>query len=178
MLYLHLIATIWTVMPFIYKQISVYTSWTLLNLRKRGTGSKLKVEGFFLSLFFNHRLYSYSTLFIILLKPHQLYFQPFLLVRICKYFALWNWLLSSNSSTESSLVCSGIIMLHVGSFWLATCWIWQMEQLPGDSMPALHWVSRVLRSIALTKDKLQLGCWQGLLRSPLSGLSNLAAQSP
>lgn len=53
-----------------------------------------------------------------------------------------------------------------------------MEQLPGDSMPALQWVSGVLWSIALTKDKLQLGCWQGLLHSSLSQLSNLAAQIP
>lgn len=52
-----------------------------------------------------------------------------------------------------------------------------MEQLPGDSMPALHWVSGVFWSKALTKDKLQLGSWQGLLHSPLSGLCNLAAQS-
>lgn len=75
---------------------------------------------------------------------------------------------------NTGLFCSGTIMQHVGWFWLATCWIWQMEQLPGDSMPALHWVSEVLGSTALTKDKLQMKGWQGLLRSPLCNLCNFA----
>lgn len=52
-----------------------------------------------------------------------------------------------------------------------------MEQLPGDSMPALNWVSGMLWSTALTKDKLELGCWQSVLHSALSELPNLAAQS-
>lgn len=51
-----------------------------------------------------------------------------------------------------------------------------MGQLPGDSMPAPRWVSGVLWSKALTRDKLHLGCWQCSLHSPLSGFSNLAAR--
>lgn len=54
-----------------------------------------------------------------------------------------------------------------------------MEQLPGNLMPALHWVSAAecCGQWLLAEDKLQLGCWQDVLCSPVPGLSNLVTQS-
>lgn len=49
---------------------------------------------------------------------------------------------------NAGFFCPGTIMLRVGWFSLGTCWIWQMERLPGNSMPARHWVSETLQSLA------------------------------
>lgn len=68
----------------------------------------------------------------------------------------WAWL-------PFSAVWMGTIMLRVGWSWLDTCWIWQMEQLPGDWMPALHWVPSWMILLTSQPSGLPLHCSSGHL---------------